>query len=223
MQDKTLTKKTQPEKDQETDVKSVEVERTVIENKPAKTSKTETTVSNPRKLNIPETPNKVKEDSGEERLAKFKAHILDKGSLHDSLALDQLDTFVKTMGPTKNTTDSEARTAIFRFWKFLRGQLESSPMDGFSLRWRAIMAYFYAYRETAFHETIIFQQAEGWGGPVSHLRAFQGLLNLLKVTSDLSLTHAQRRSQVNLNSELLSGLSEAGKNRLINFYSGSNW
>jgi hypothetical protein len=132
------------------------------------------------------------------------------------MILDQLEAYIAEMAPKKlQTQANEVRwqVQLYRVLSNTANRLD----DDFFLVWNTILKVFHAQKDGVFHEAYVFRSMQHITLPPNDQAAFQRLLNLVKITANPAGRQAATK-QVDFKRTLEHGVTEAGRQKLLNFY-----
>ena len=93
----------------------------------------------------------------------------------------------------------------------------NSNENDFAPAFGALLSMFHNNAEGAFHETRVFRFFDQMALPENDRKAFQRLLNLIKITADPK-ARALALTQVDMSATLQHGLSDLGRQKVLNFF-----
>lgn len=145
------------------------------------------------------------------------ATLRSTGTPHQKNLLSALDLYVEKMHPDRKVSDDEGAKCQYTLWRAISFVVDQSSADEFKKLWHIVLAYFEYYKESVFHDRYIFRFSEFWQWSDDQLTAFQRLINVIKLTSNPD-TRSQGLRKVDLNRSLDTGISDAGRQKLVGFY-----
>lgn len=151
--------------------------------------------------------------SFEDGLAELKK----TGTVGQKSLIAALDQYRERMAPGKPVSDDDGAKYQYALWKTIQTTIDFSAVDEFKSLWALLLGYFNHYKKGALHDQYIYRFSEYWVYSLDDLDAFQRILNLILLTRDPSTREKGLRQQ-NFDRTLQLGLTEAGRQRLINFY-----
>lgn len=153
-------------------------------------------------------------------LTGFEAQIetiRTSGTTNQKNLSNALDMYVIKMHPTVEVSEDEGARHQYNLWRALIFIIDDAPQDEFKKLWNIVLAYFEYYKDTVFHDRYVFRFSEFWQWSDDQLTALQRLINIIKLTSNQE-TRAKGLKQVDLNRSLDTGISDIGRQKLVNFY-----
>lgn len=127
-----------------------------------------------------------------------------------------LATYADKMAPRKPVTDALVIEQQRLLFEALSKTINDSEGD-FEALMKAVMAWFEQHRAGVCHETRLFRGMDNIPLSVQDRSAFQRLLNMFKLLSEPQGRKLAIK-QVDLNTTLQYGVTENGKNRVMNFF-----
>jgi hypothetical protein len=132
-------------------------------------------------------------------------------------ALGGVVDYIKTMHPRRPNTTTEVlqqQTALYRALTTLINKVEG---EEFTRAWSWLLEQFVLYRQGVFAEKYVFRGFEDITLNEADRKAFQRLLNLVKATCD-PRSRAVTLKQIDLTKTLELGVTEPGRQRVLQFY-----
>lgn len=133
-----------------------------------------------------------------------------------TMVIDQIAAYMDAMAPKKLQEDRDIVRSQVQLYRALTRAINTLT-DDFYLVWRAILATFHEHRDGVFHESAVFRGMQHITLPKDDIKAFQRLLNLIKITANPAGRQAAIK-QVEFGKTLEFGITEAGRQKLLNFY-----
>lgn len=145
--------------------------------------------------------------------------IQENGTLEEKLIVDKMNAYITDMTEGVPITFDKAARLQYGLWTTLYGTIEKSPEAEFPKRWSLILQYFnrYSGNHEPLCDVMVYRYAEHWTRGVKELDVFQRILNLIILTCN----PVNRRSglkQVSMEKTLKDLISEAGRQKIIQFY-----
>lgn len=137
------------------------------------------------------------------------------GSLGRS-AIATLIEYIDYMDPKKTQNQAEAVRKQVGLYSAINLTINRNTED-FNKTWDAILRIFNDYKDTALHERSIFRYMAFITLDEEKRTAYRRLINLIKVTAPVPGRSIALR-QVDLERTLSVGITEEGRNRVLNFY-----
>lgn len=132
-------------------------------------------------------------------------------------AVFPLTTYIQAVAPRKPVTTEElvrAQTSLYRVISQVINGLEGEDFTG---AWGYLLQMAHAHRKGVFSEIYLFRGFEDIVLPEAERKAFQRLLNLIKLTADPKSRQIALK-QVDITKTLELGLTEPGRQRVLGFY-----
>lgn len=148
----------------------------------------------------------------------FIQNLKNTGSAKVCKLIFDLDSYIVDMAPGKIIDNVNGARKQQALWNCIKDVLEKSTFEEFSNLWGVILAYFDNYQNTVLHDRYIFRFAESWQYSNQELSTFHRVLNLIRLTH----SPAERSiglKQLDMAKTLEKGLTEAARQKVINFYS----
>lgn len=130
--------------------------------------------------------------------------------------IHRLVEYVAVMAPKKPVTSEDGARQQAALFKTLQNVINRED-EYFRPLFAAILAFADAHKAGAFHETHVFRFMEFVVLPENERKAFQRLLNLVKVAAAKE-GRAQAIKQVNFTDSLRYGLTDDGRQRVLEFF-----
>jgi len=144
------------------------------------------------------------------------AKAKEEASTYGKMILDQLAGYIDAMAPKKQLSLVEQVRWQVQLYRALTNAANRLD-DDFFLVWNAILRLFHSQKDGVFHEAYVFRAMEHVTLPKDDQAGFQRLLNLVKITANQAGRQAATR-QVDFKKTLEFGITEAGRQKLLNFY-----
>lgn len=141
-----------------------------------------------------------------------------KASTVGKLALFQVGDYMENMRPRRMVTIAEGsryQVTLYRALTRIINDLED-PAD-FNHVFTTVLKLFDDHKEGVFHEAYAFRFFEHVALSMEDRKAFQRLLNLLKIVAPVR-GRAIALKQVDFNKSMQFGVSDAGRQRLMNYF-----
>jgi hypothetical protein len=133
-----------------------------------------------------------------------------------TMIIDTIIGYMDNMAPKKLQEQSAIVRNQVQLYRVLTRAINTLG-DDFFIVWKGILAAFHEHREGVFHESAVFRGMEHVNLSKDDQKAFQRILNLIKITADPKGRAAGVRL-VDFNRTLEFGITEQGRQRLLNFY-----
>lgn len=137
-------------------------------------------------------------------------------SVNSKIALQNVTDYLINMKPRKPVFPDEGarhQVGLFRaIMAIINGQ-----EDDFQVAFNTLLKIIHDNRDGAFHETCVFRFFEHMALPENDRRAFQRLLNLVKLTADPK-SRSLVMSQIDMASTLEHAVSDHGRNKVLAFF-----
>ena len=144
------------------------------------------------------------------------AALYERGTPAQRSLIAQLRNYIDRMKPGMPVSGDKGAGHQYSLWVLL-STLVNQSQDDFTNLWALVLAFFHEYRDGVFHDRYVFRFSEYWSRPEAELQAFQRLLNLIKLTSNVAGRESALK-QIDLQRSLSVGFTEAGRQRLLQFY-----
>lgn len=168
----------------------------------------------------PEPEVAVTEDTSAPELDEFTrwlAQIDASGTQAEKMVVSGLSKYVNAMAPGKPMEPGAGARNQRMLWDTLFYIVESAPAEEFKRLWNLFLAFFDYYKQGAFADRYVNRFATHWYGSEKDLSSLQRMVNLASLTAN----PANRKiglKQVSMAKTLENAFSEAGKQKLQNFY-----
>ncbi|BDD79873.1 hypothetical protein [Burkholderia phage FLC9] len=133
-----------------------------------------------------------------------------------TMVIDQIAAYMDQMAPKKLQEQRDIVRAQVQLYRALTRAINTLT-DDFYIVWKAILATFHEHKDGVFHESAVFRGMEHITLPKDDIKGFQRLLNLIKITANPAGRNAAIK-QVEFGKTLEFGITEAGRQKLLNFY-----
>jgi hypothetical protein len=133
------------------------------------------------------------------------------------MSLNVVDEYVVLMAPRKPVTVQEGCRNQIALYRAITGLINRTEED-FEAAFAALLAKFEQHRTGAMSEENVFRFFESMELPENDRKAFQRLLNLIKVAGPVA-GRSIAVKQINFNETLKFGLTESGRQRILGFFS----
>jgi hypothetical protein len=128
-----------------------------------------------------------------------------------------LATYLQAIPPRKPVTTEELVRAQSSLYRMLIQIINGLEGEDFSKAWNFVLQTAHAHRDGVFAERYLFRGFEDIHLPEDERKAFQRLLNLVKLTADPKGRKIGLR-QVDIVKTLEKGVTEPGRQRIMGFY-----
>lgn len=144
--------------------------------------------------------------------------IKSSGSVKESQLINAVEAYCEKMAPGKPISTKDGAMKQFVLWSSIKQVIEKSvDQSEFDRLWNILVNLTKLNRKGAFADTHIYRFSEFWIWNENDLKAFQDVLNVLLITADEANKNLVSR-KVSFAKTFKVGISEEGKNRIINFY-----
>jgi hypothetical protein len=150
----------------------------------------------------------------EDRMNVIKA----SGTAAQISLITALEKYLKMMRPGVPVERNVGARNQYDLWKSILFITEDAPAEDFKKTWNILLAYFEEYKEQCFHDRYIYRFAEFWIWSESELAGFQRIVNLIKLTCNISERNKNLKLVV-LDKTLELGFTDNARQRVISFYS----
>lgn len=158
-------------------------------------------------------PEVVEQSDLEKLLAKVEA----EGNTYRKGIIHTLNTYCSDMKPGKVVEAPTGARSHFQLWHGILSIIDNCPEEEFRSTWNLILAYFNLNKDSALNDRYIFRFMHEWAQGNDQCKAYQHIINLIKLTMDPQ-QRANGLKQVSLERSLTDVISEAGRSKLIAFY-----
>ena len=152
-------------------------------------------------------------------LAAFNAHIENvkaNGSLQERTLITYLEDYRINMAPGRPVTEQSMNTAQVSLWRAIKQVLETE--ENFEKTFTLLIAYFRNLKANVFHERYVFRGMESITLDADQAKAFQRVINLLKVAAG-STSHRATTAQVDLGRTMMENVfSGDARNRVMSYF-----
>lgn len=152
-------------------------------------------------------------------LAAFNAHIENvkaNGSLQERTLITYLEDYRINMAPGRPVTEQSMNSAQVSLWRAIKQVLETE--ENFEKTFTLLIAYFRNLKANVFHERYVFRGMESITLDADQAKAFQRVINLLKVAAG-STSHRATTAQVDLGRTMMENVfSGDARNRVMSYF-----
>ena len=121
------------------------------------------------------------------------------------------------MKPGKVVDPAIGARQHFQLWHGILRIIDNCPDEEFRSTWNLVLAYFNLNQNSALNDRYIFRFMHEWAQGNDQCKAYQHIINLIKLTMDPK-QRANGLKQVSLERSLTEVISEAGRSKLVAFY-----
>lgn len=132
-------------------------------------------------------------------------------------AMHTVSEYVEKMHPKRPQATAEMLRQQMNLYRAIASMINRVEGEEFTRAWNWLLEQFSLYRQGVFAERYVFRGFEDIALPEADRKAFQRLLNLIKATADVR-GRAAALKQVDLTKTLELGLTEPGRQRVLQFY-----
>lgn len=137
-------------------------------------------------------------------------------SVTGQMAMDQIKEYISMMAPNRPVSIEEGNRYQIQLYRAITSIINRLDVD-FQPAFTSLLKSFDKHRDGVFHETYVFRFFDQMTLPENDRKAFQRLLNLLKVTASVKGRDLAMR-QLDLESSLELGVTEPGRQRVLAYF-----
>ena len=152
-----------------------------------------------------------------DEFSQWLAKIEASGTTAEKMVVSGIGKYVDLMAPGKPMAGGTGARHQRMLWDTIYYIVESAPAEEFNRLWNLFLAFFDRYRTGAFADRYVNRFAADWYGSVENLTSLQRMVNLASLTANPKDRKIGLK-QVSLAKTLENTFSEAGKQKLQNFY-----
>lgn len=184
---------------------------------PAPTTENEASTPTPAPTKTGPVVTKAVQPSASTSLEDDIAAVKSSGSADAKALVAALESYQSHLRPGIPVDGDAGARYQYALWRTIRTLTHDAPASEFKPLWTLLLQFAEENKTDVFADRYIYRFSEFWTQSEDELKAFQRILNLIKLTSDPK-SRPVALKQVNLNATLASAFSEAARQRLLAFY-----
>ena len=132
-------------------------------------------------------------------------------------AIAGIESYIANMRPGTPIQKNEVVMHQTAFWHTLHNMLENTE-DDFNKVYSTVLGLFHKHKDGVFNEHYIFRMMSDVTLDAEEIRAFQSLINLLKVTADPVGRQQALKQNVDISRTLANVFTENARQKILAFY-----